>query len=412
MNNKTIKKDNVVYTLTLISIFTMFLPPIYLSIETSTLIVYVGEIFLYILFMISIVSVIKYNKVILNKVFLSVLLISILGFVSLLNANDYGRYFVGLLTYLETMLIIFLFSNVRYSLNSIRKLQKYYLLSSVILCYQILYKTLAINNGNFRIGEKVTLEIGGSNYLATILMIPFFIVLTLVLTSKKQGFNIVILAIIGISIILTGSRTSLIILVILTIVIVMKKIFFNFELKFHKRLKYLVISIVSISIMYLFTGKFIRQMIEEGRFENLSTQANALSRFQIYEDYYEAFLNHPIIGNGLMNVNGLNQNYLAHNFILQALADGGFLFGVLFIILIVFMYLQLNKIIKEKLSNTSFVLGFKRGFIAVLLHGLFEPNFGTKLFMIYLFIGYGLIIAEYYNLNKNGVKLRNVEEIQ
>lgn len=400
MDNKTIKKDNIIYALTLISILTMFLPPIYLPIGTSTLIVYFGELPLYVLFLLSVVAVLKSNKIVINNLFLILFLITFLGLISILNAEDYGRYFIGLSTYIETILIVFIFSNVNFNGNSILKLQKYYLFSSVVLCMQILYETLAVNNGNFKIGEKIVLEIGGSNYLATILMIPFFILLTFVFTKEKQVLNIILLVIIGTSIILTGSRTSLIVLIALTTSIIMKEIFFNFKIKFRKRIKYGLLSIITIVIIYIFTGKFVRQMIEEGRFENLSSQSNAISRFQIYNDYYDAFLSHPIIGSGLMNVDGLNQNYLAHNFILQAFGDGGFLFGVFFILLILYMYLFLNKIIKLKTENAHFVLGYKRGYIAVLIHGLFEPNFGTKLFMIYLFIGYGLIIAEHYNLKK------------
>ncbi|WP_214858363.1 O-antigen ligase family protein [Exiguobacterium sp. s191] len=400
MNNKAISIDRIPYAMTVISILTVFLPPIFIPISSSTLILYYGEITFYGLFLVAITLIFKFNKIIINKLFFILISLLFVGFISILNADDYGRYFIGLSTYIEITLIILVFSNIFYSDESIKKLKKYYLISSIFLCVQILYKALIVNDGDFLIGNKIVLELGGSNYLATILMIPFFIALTFVFNKENSFLNVAFLCIIGTSIILTGSRTALILLIILSIVILMKETLFNFKIKFRNKFKYLSLSLLAIFIIYLFTGKFIKQMIEVGRFDNLSNQSNALSRFQIFEDYYNAFLNHPIIGNGLMNVNGLNQNYLAHNFILQAFGDAGFLFGVLFITLIIYMYIYLNKVIKETNENINFVIGFRRGYTAVLLHGLFEPNFGTKLFMLYLFLGFGLIVSENYNLKR------------
>jgi len=126
MNNKAISIDRIPYAMTVISILTVFLPPIFIPISNSTLILYYGEITFYGLFLVAITLIFKFNKIIINKLFFILISLLFVGFISILNADDYGRYFIGLSTYIEITLIILVFSNIFYSDESIKKLKKYY----------------------------------------------------------------------------------------------------------------------------------------------------------------------------------------------------------------------------------------------------------------------------------------------
>jgi O-antigen ligase len=182
---------------------------------------------------------------------------------------------------------------------------------------------------------------------------------------------------------------------VLSATYVILDVIINKNTRFTKKVFSLILILFGAGVIYYIGKDFLTQMIQSGRFDNLSEQSNLLSRFQIFQEYFDAFLNHPFVGNGFLNVNGLNEYYLAHNFILQILGDNGFISLLIYIGLLITIYRYLNSRYNAttNIDLKSFILGYKRGFLAVLIHGMLEPNFGTKLFMIYIFIGLGIIIA-------------------
>ncbi|WP_372780535.1 O-antigen ligase family protein [Priestia aryabhattai] len=395
MENVKVNASELLFFLVSIGILTLFLPPIFLPISGSSLTVYIGEPFIWMAAVFWIVSILKRKQFVLNQIGKYTLLLVVLGIVSLINVTNIGRYIIGASTYIETALIALMFSDITFKEKFQLKSIKYFVYSACILALFIISKTIIENGGNFIVGHKIILSVGASNYLATILLLPYFVSLTSLFKNKVSLMNLLTLSILGVAIIFTGSRTALGVTVALSFIYLLWEIIFNPKQKVGKKIGSLLITFIGVSLIYLVGNKFIEQMIMEGRFSNLSQQSNALSRFQIFREYYEAFLSHPFVGNGYMNVNGLNDYYLAHNLFLQALGDGGIFFCLVFIAMLFSIYRYLHKTIKktENLIFKSFVIGYKRGFIAVLLHGLFEPSFGTKLFMVYLFIGLGIIIA-------------------
>lgn len=397
---QSMKASGIANFLTSLGLLTLFLPPLFLPVMGSTFTLYVGEIFIVLLGFFWVFSIIKQGELRINRIIKILFSFLVISCLSIITTDNLGRYLIGFITYLETFLILLIFSNL--ALNKVQQVNamNYYLYSGIILALCIIQKTIFENHGNFIVGNKIELAIGRSNYLASILMIPFYIFFTMLLrghfsfTSKKSFKNLICLALIGIAIIYTGSRTCLIILGCLTLIYILKDILLAKQTFIRKMISLILIG-AAVFGLYILGGDFINQMIGQGRFDDIRSQANLLERGVIFKEYFDAFLQSPILGNGFNNVNALNQYYLAHNFILQVLGDNGIIACILFLIFIIYILVFLRKNIKNSQNRelVIFMLGYKRGFYAVLLHGLLEPNFGTKLFMIYLFLGLGIIIS-------------------
>lgn len=401
---QSIRASGIISFLAYLGLLTLFLPPVFLPIVGSTFTLYVGEIFILFLGFLWIISIVKQGKLGINKIIRVLFGFLVISSLSIIMADNMGRYLIGFTTYLETFLILLMFSNLNFNKVQQTNMMNSYLYSGIILSLWIIQKTIFENHGDFIIGNKIVLEIGKSNYLASILMIPFYIFYTMLLkegsafTNTKKMKNLMGLTVIGIAIIYTGSRTCLGIIGALTFIYVLRD-----AILVKKNLIKIVVSLIFIGTflagLYAFAGEFINQMVGEGRFDDIRNQSNLLERGVIFKEYFNAFLQSPILGHGFNNINALNQYYLAHNFILQVLGDNGIIACVLFLVFIFSIYIFLKKNIRDSknIELSIFMLGYKRSFYAVLLHGLLEPNFGTKLFMIYLFLGLGIIIA---SLNK------------
>ncbi|WIG36679.1 O-antigen ligase family protein [Bacillus toyonensis] len=397
---QSIRASGIIVFIAYLGLLTLFLPPIFLPIMGSVFTLYIGEIFLLLLSFFCILSIVRRGELRTNKIIRILFGFLVISSLSILTADNIGRYLIGFTTYFETFLILLIFFNFNFNKVQQTNMMNYYLYSGIILSLWIIQKTIFENHGDFIIGNKIALDIGSSNYLASILMIPFYIFYTILLregsafTSKKKIKSFIGLIFIGAAIIYTGSRTCLGIIGVLTFIYVLKDVVLT-----KQGLTKTIVSLILIGAfvigLYIFAGDFINQMVNEGRFDNLRNQSNLLERGVIFQEYFNAFLQSPIFGNGFNNVNALNQYYLAHNFILQVLGDNGIITCALFLIFILSVLIFLRKGIRDSknIELNIFMLGYKRGFYAVLLHGLLEPNFGTKLFMIYLFLGLAIIIS-------------------
>ncbi|MFE3976614.1 MULTISPECIES: O-antigen ligase family protein [unclassified Peribacillus] len=395
MNVSKVNSGYLFFFLISISILTLFLPPFFFPIAGSILTIYFGEIFLWLCFVIWLVAVAKKRNFTLSCIGKYCLILIFIGILSLINTTNIGRYLIGLSTYIEVALIVLMFTDIVFNQKYQSKIIRYFKYSGCILSLFIISKTLFENNGDFILGNKITLNIGASNYLASILLLPFFISLTAIFNNKFSLKNLLLLLVIGVAIIFTASRTALFVAIVLSATYVILDVIINKNTRFTKKVFSLILILFGAGVIYYIGKDFLTEMIQSGRFDNLSEQSNLLSRFQIFQEYLDAFLNHPFVGNGFLNVNGLNEYYLAHNFILQVLGDNGFISLLIYIGLLITIYRYLNSRYNAttNIDLKSFILGYKRGFLAVLIHGMLEPNFGTKLFMIYIFIGLGIIIA-------------------
>ncbi|PIC77122.1 hypothetical protein CSV74_07570 [Sporosarcina sp. P19] len=386
--------NSIFLILIILILLTLFLPPITLPVAGSSLTVYIGEIFLLLTIVLWIISLMCKRTITFNNIGKYSIFFIFAGFFSLINIVDLGRYSIGLLGYFEAMFLILMFSDIK--LKTSAKLIKYYIYSGCILASFIIYETIFKNNGEFLIGNKIVLSIGASNYLASILLLPFFVSLTKLLKGKHSFINLVCLTLISIGIIFTASRSAIIIIIIFTLLYVQIDLLSN-KKSLIRKISSLLLILLGAGVVYIEGKSFLFQMINTGRFENLSEQSNFLTRLEIFREYYLAFLKSPIVGNGYFNIkaNFLGEYTLAHNFILQLLGDNGIIGFSIFIILLFYIYRFLKSSYKTVVDNNMrlFILGFKRSFLVILLHGMVEPNIGSRLFMIYLFIGVGIIIT-------------------
>ncbi len=379
------------------SILTLFFPPISLHFGGSSLTIYIGEAFILLstlLWLIKVLAQKQFEVIHFTKYLFIFLLLSLL---STINVHDFGRYLQTFLAYLEVLFILLLFSNLHFDQKQQTRAINFYIYAGLFLAFSVILKTLVINGGDFIIGQKIQLSIGGSNYLATNMMIPFFILFTSLFNSdsvKKMIKTLFFLLVFSVAIVYTGSRTALIFLLFFIVVFSIKELFWAKKRTVNKGTSFALFALFMGSF-YLLGNEFIGQMISEGRFENLLHQSNLMERFAIFGEYFDAFLLHPFVGNGFSNVNALHQYYLAHNFILQLLGDTGLVATVVFLTFMtsIFLYLRRNVRLDSNPALATFIVGYKRGLIVVLCEGMLEPNFGTKLFMLYLFMGLGIVIA-------------------
>ncbi|OBR68422.1 hypothetical protein A7K91_21310 [Paenibacillus oryzae] len=401
---RSVLQTNIIFhKLFIMCLFTLFLPPLFLSIMDSTLTFYIGEAFFIFVFLLWLINILKLGKITYTNPIKIHLFFVITSSISVVNADNLGRYLIGLTTYIEAGLVLLVLSNLTISSKKIENLGTYFLVSSFVLTSFIFYETILINGGNFMLGNKIVLDIGSSNYLASLLLIPFFILFSKFLNKLTlQYLAGVVLT--GVALIFTGSRTSLFIVFVFSVFLIIKELFLS-KISIAKKTIIAFSVCIGAYIIYVIGGRFLSQMAATGRFDNLVNQSNLIDRFRIFEFYFAAFKDHPILGNGYLNVNALNEYYLAHNFILQTLADTGILSCLLFMFLLFTINSYLKKglaIVKNKKSFV-FIIGYRRGFWAVLAHGMLEPNFGTKLFMLYVFLGLGIVTLMIQNESKKSI---------
>lgn len=395
INLNTEPKKAYYFLLSLIPL-TMFLPSLKVPVVGSVFVAHIGEIFMLFSAMMMLLFVIRRRVFLVNRLTNYVLLFVFVSFFSLINVTDIGRYLIGLVTYIEVLLILLLFSNISFTEKQSYKMIKYFLMSSLLISVPIIYKTIVENGGNFLIGNKITLDIGASNYLASLLLIPFFLLLTKVARKSLNFVEMSLFVATGVSILFTASRTAIFIMVGFTIVFLSYDLIFSRKISVLRKIKSICLFVVALVAIFYFGENFIDQMFLTGRFSNLSEQSNVWARFDIFEHYFDSFQQNLFFGNGFLNVKPQGENTLAHNTFLQILGDNGLFGFMIFLFFIIYLFKFLNKVKKDASDFLSdFVIGYKRAFWAVFVHGMFEPNFGTKLFMLYFFLGIGIIISSY-----------------
>lgn len=394
------------YSLFCSGILLLFLNPVDIAVGGMHLSMLYGEmLLLFAALLWSLKTLAEAGTIRSNNIVKYMFLLTLVGALSITTADNYGRYIAGFLNYLEPLLIVLIFSNVALGEQKITKLVNYYVVSGLYLSLLIIYNTIFVNGGNFVSGHKIALDIGASNYLASLLLIPFFIAYTMLFMTKfslSKLFSLICLIAIGSAIIYTGSRTVMGLMFGLIFAILVLDILSRKQ-RMVKKVGYLLFVTICSFAVYLTSHSFIEQMNVGGRFQDLQ---NAFVRFDIFGAYWDAFLEHPIFGNGFMNVKALGVYYWAHNTVLQILGDCGIIAAILFFVLVVSIFKFMRNTLKIT-TNEKFralIIGYRRGFIAAMLHGMFEPNFGTKLFMIYVFIGLGLVIS-IYNCERKSVEV-------
>ncbi len=323
---------------------------------------------------------------------------------SLVNATDKPRWLYGVLVFGAATGVLWCVSAIRPRIRQLDRLLVWAPLPFVGMALIIIVHQFM--SGAFFLSERHKIELphGGSNFLASMLLVGAFIPLSTALGGRNVETKLTGLlgfAAVALAITLTGSRLGMALLplgIIITVLI-------NLRLQGRRMVGPLIGLTVILVIVVMLLIPFLSSMEARGRFENLSEQRNLLMRLVLFDLYIESFQNHPIVGVGMFNgrVNpvlavlgegqsagwGANQN--AHNWALQCLGDTGIVGMIGFLIFLgvaARVYWYGVRTASNPWRATS--VGFFVGFIAVTLHGLLEPNYHGKPFIYFFVLTLGL----------------------
>ncbi len=278
----------------------------------------------------------------------------------------------------------------------IKNFMKFYL---IVICIQTIYITLNVSLSGtefWRIKNAVQIPIGGSNYIAsTIIMLFAFIICNE--DKKYKGNILIIITIIGMF--FTRSKSAIVILVILII----SEFFKLSNIKKDKRK--ILIGIFAIVFLYIairILGDIFPDFFDtyKNMYNNLllgsesGTEAAFNGRFSIYNRSIDVLKDNFLLGVGLdySNIIGI----LAHNFILDTLLRAG-----IFNLILLSMYFGISGLrFFENSKYDNLIRGAGKMLFFVIIHGLFEPNIGGFIYDFPMWIIIGIGMRRYYELNE------------
>lgn len=233
--------------------------------------------------------------------------------------------------------------------------------------------------------------------LSTILPFGFFLIFKRNIASGWKIFSLVMVGIVLISIILTGSRMGVLILgqiLIFTAFHEIKQVRMIYKIA-------IIIGFVGLStILYFSQGLILNQQKSELRFQSLGSlgelgtttiktstlDGSLIERFLLLGIGIELIKNNPIMGVGIGNSKYLTKKYLPiegkmkylHNTYIELGAENGI--PVLLIFLLMLTTILLKLIDKNAFQDDSFTFYFIIGFWSLLFCWLFLSDFSNKLF--------------------------------
>ena len=248
---------------------------------------------------------------------------------------------------------------------------------TILTCVQIFYSFVA--NG-FSIDKTFIVSgIGGSNYAATFLLF----MITYYLFSQTTATQKMTLVMSIFALLLTQSFACYLVLFVVCTWKIFKKV------KWYSVKSVTILSVTCI-IFILFCVWFFNTKWGYPIFEKVQNKLVFLfsgdiknfssSRVELYQFSMDNIKRHILFGsvkNINMKVVNEYQNFRTHNFILESLL----LYGIVgsFFNLIILYYLIKSF---RKNRNTAYIMVF----VAMILHGFFEPNFFTMHFELFIWL--------------------------
>ena len=241
-------------------------------------------------------------------------------------------------------------------------------------------------SGGFSMDKSLIVAgIGDSNYIASFLLLY----ICFLLFMKKKPFDILLIGISIIAMLLTQSFACYLALGVVLFIWVIKTV--NWKSK-NSVLFFLVLLLLLVLLFALFLNtKFGQPIYEkvkeklnflsEGNFTAFSSSRNILTEFSI-----KNILRHPFFGTIIntdpeLPVDYRWQGFRTHNFALESLL----LYGIVGSILNLFILYFLIRSFRCK-KNLPYLMAF----LGALVHGLFEPNFFTLHFELFLWLMIGI----------------------
>lgn len=314
---------------------------------------------------------------------------------STLNATDLPRHGYGLVLFTLAWLLLYAITAWRPSRPLLDEVIRLSPLPFVILALIVL-RTAWTNDLLAGGRQKMESAYGGSNFLASMLLLGAFVPLAVAVgghTVRERGAALLAFAVITAATVATGSRLAMGLLplgCLFTIVVSQRR---------HLSFRRLALIGLVLAVVALALTPYLGSLAAHGRFRDPLTQRNLIARLVICEHYWSLFRAHPWIGGGLLNgraspvlafagegtTPGWGANVDAHNWLLQALADSGVLGALAFVVFLAAAGRTFLSGVRCEHRWWASSAGFLVGFVIVVLHGLLEPNFHGKPF-IYLFV--------------------------
>jgi O-antigen ligase len=316
-----------------------------------------------------------------------------------LHASDLARHAYGLMLFGSAFLLLLVTIASRPRLSTLDRFIRWSTLPATVIAILVL-ATAAARGLAVRVGQgKMATVYGGSNFLASMLLLAAFVPLAVAIggRARRERRNaLVVFGLLAASVIATGSRLAMGVLPVGCVATVLL-----IRLQMGFRWRRLLGPALALSLVLVMLLPLLAAMLRLGRFDDPLAQQSWVGRILIFDLYWSKFIDSPWVGNGLFNVRATPLLTLmgeggqeswgahvgAHNWLLQCLADTGIAGSIAFIGFLI-------------VAGRTFLAGLQRphpwrlhatgwcvGFLCVLLHGLFEPNFHGKPFI-------GLFVVE------------------
>ena len=373
---------------------------------------YTSDILIYLLISVNILSFLfvkEYRLKVLNiiksiyedKIFISLILLNLSMYLSTFIASNKRASFTNSIRFSLYLFIFYLISYTVENKKNIKLIIKSFIFtaifSSIISIYQII-KLISIGESLNNTNNRISSFLENSNNLGAYSLLSFFIVLMLIINSKKKSFKIIYIlcsVLLLINIVFSQSRNSLIGLIIGVLVI---------AILYDRRF---IIASFIFPIVLLVIPQSRARIIQIFDFSQNS------SRFKIWETTKLMIHDNPLFGIGYENfqfmyptyVNNnpssllVSEGYIAlhpHNIFLKFQVELGVLGSIFFIMFLLFTIYRIIKLIRKcdnkYISNLS--IGFIAGFNSINFMNLIDNFYSAPKVLVSIIVILG--IANYY----------------
>lgn len=291
------------------------------------------------------IMIIVFKKIRIPKLFILLVLLIFINIIPM--ALSLTPPYWGNLTNRIISCLFFLFA---FQIENERDIKQIILFGAFVISLQVIltYYIIMPSYGDLYYKDFMVIPIAASNHIGVIL-ISIYIYITNLISNKY--IKIIMIPLIIISIILTKSRTSVIILFIISIIMIIKWIYCNRYVLRDKRKTYtflifsiILIFILSISI-YTMKSNLLNFFLGFSKDKVFSLDGLFSGRLKLIKEGIGDFRKRPIMGHGLYyNDNQLRQ----HNIIVMILYETGLVGLLINVFFISIIYKKALKNIKNK----------------------------------------------------------------
>lgn len=390
-----------------------FILSIYLF-DNSPNLVYISNItFIIFLSALLLKKIIRKEKIIINKYIIHFYLYLITLLIPFINSPNISKFTVGFIMVAKIFIICILVINyIDNDQKNLERIIKYIEISGFILTIYFFitsYRDILSYNvnidGNIRFGSGI----GNQNMISTLVAISVLLYTNKFITTKRFLYILCIIPMTGM-ILLTGSRKSLLVIVIGVIIITYmndkKSVFklLKLVIRFSIIGSILLFIVFKVEIFYGIIGVRIESIINNVVFGSTLSESDLL-RQNLITFGVDLFYKNPIIGYGLNsyiefynNVNGVR--LYSHSNVIELLVSCG-LIGT-----IAYYYMNIN-ILKNLCKKTNkYSIAIFSIIVSILIISMNQVLITYK--MIYIILSIGSTILTINNSQKNINSIKNI----